>query len=83
MEIGTWILKKLNLEIGTLENYLKIKVLKIGILENCLRNNIFLKKNKFGNWGFGKLFKDGSLEIRFWNWNFWRNYREIGALKNK
>ena len=32
------------MEIGTLKNYLKIKVLKIGILENCLRNNIFLKK---------------------------------------
>ena len=36
--------KKLNLEIGILENYLKIKVLKIGTLENYLRKEFFLKK---------------------------------------
>ena len=33
--------KKLKLEIGILENYLKIKVLKIGTLENYLRKEFF------------------------------------------
>ena len=58
-------LKKLNLEIGILENYLKIKVLKIGTLENYLRNEFFfLKKIKFENWNFGKLFENRVLKIK-------------------
>ena len=43
------IFKKLNLEIGILMNYLKIEVLNI----------------KFENWNFEKLFKNGSLKIKF------------------
>ena len=39
-------LKKLNLGIGTLENYLKMEVLKI----------------KFKKWNFEELFENGSFE---------------------
>ena len=34
-------LKKLNLKIRILENYLRMEVLKIGTLKNCLRMNFF------------------------------------------
>ena len=41
------------MEIGILENYLKIKVLKIGILENYLKIEVL--KIKFKNENFEKL----------------------------
>ena len=36
--------------------------LKIGILENYLRNGFLLKKIKFENWNFGKLFENGGFK---------------------
>ena len=41
--IWEWKFWKLNLEIEILENYFKIKVLKIGILGNYLRMIFFFK----------------------------------------
>ena len=48
------------MEIGTLENYLKMEVLKIGILKNYLRMEFL--KIKFENWNFGKLFENESFD---------------------
>ena len=47
--------KRINLKIGILKNYLKIKVWKI----------------KFENWSFENYLKEiGVLKIKFKNWNF-------------
>ena len=48
------------LKIGILKNYLKIKVLKIGIFENYLRMKFL--KIKFENWNFKKLFENESFK---------------------
>ena len=51
---------KLNLKLGILENYLKIKILKIEIL-----------KIKFErSWNFENYLKIGVLKIKFKNWSF-------------
>ena len=43
-----------------LENYSKMEVLKIIILNNCLR--IEFLKIKFESWNFGKLFENKSFD---------------------
>ena len=54
------------MEVGILENYLKMEVLKlnlkIGILKNYLKMEVL--KIKFENWNFGKLFENRSFESK-------------------
>ena len=56
------------MEIRILENYLKIKVLKIKFKIRILKNYLKMEalKIKFENWNFGKLFENENFE----NWNF-------------
>ena len=58
---------------------------KIGILKNYSRMEFW--KNKFKKtrileiWNFEELFKDGIMEIKFENWNFWKLF-ENECLEN-
>ena len=55
------------MEIGILENYLKIKVLKIG----KLNVRIQILEIKFErNWNFESYLRIGVLKIKFKNWGF-------------
>ena len=54
-----------------MENYLKMEVLKIGILNNCLRMEFF-KKIKFEDWNFGKLFENETIDNYIWKLEFLR-----------
>ena len=61
-----WNFKKLNLKIGTLENYFEneiLEILKIGVLEIYLKMESL--KKKFGNWNFRKL----NFDIKIWRDN--------------
>ena len=57
------------MEVGILENYLKIKVLKIKFKIKFWRiiSKMEALKIKFENWNFGKLFEYGNFKIKFEN----------------
>ena len=67
------------MEIRILENYLKIKVLKIKFKIRILKNYLKMEALKiiFENWNFGKLFKHGNYE----NWNLEKLF-ENGYFEN-
>ena len=54
----------------SLENYLKMEILRIGILK--------IKFEK--NWNFENYLRIGVLKIKFKNWNFW-NYLSLEFWK--
>ena len=61
-----WNFGKLNLKIGTLENYFEneiLEILKIGVLEIYLKMESL--KKKIGNWNFRKL----NFDIKIWRDN--------------
>ena len=91
IKFGNWNFEKLNLRIGTLENYFENEIsesFKMGTLENYFKNEIlenlknwsFRKLNK-KNWNFEILFENGSLKKIIWKLKFWKLNSKIGILK--